>query len=280
MISKENFSDQVLKFLSKYILDFKWEAAPPKINLTPINLASTEDGDDDILDNVSGGNDLRADQVNLDEDYDAVVQDRAFLDNLNDFMEITRDGVEESTTGMVETQDPNTPRGFLSFLRDGVSYYVRKSTILWSLSSKSSKLSTDRLQRFINSNRQTSEEEAIQLGDFIVMLVGDEETICQVLGFKYLHEKFAFKAISCPVKHEGGSGVAVLINQFQQHDNGDITIQKKRDCYINIENYVRHITLNRNNKTDRYTLGEKRLQCVSTDRCFSFFKLVPLEKTC
>lgn len=187
-------------------------------------------------------------------DYDNVVQDRAFLDNLNDLLQITN-GMEESDTGMVEAADEDTPRGLIALIRDNVRYYARKSTILWMMITDQKKLTTDRLRRFIDdSNSGDDKDVKIQLGDFIVMNVDGQEIICQALGFKLLHNRYAFKGLSCPIKHDGGDGVEVQVYQFEQQGNGVFVVQKKQDHYINIEYYMRHVTLKRNNKTDQYTL--------------------------
>lgn len=155
--------------------------------------------------------------IEEDFDYDNVAQDRAFLDNLDDLWQI-KNGIEESDTGMIEVVDDDTPRGFVTFIRDRIRYYVRKSTLLWMMITDQKKLTTDRLRRFIDDNNKSDkgDEQRIQLGDFIVMDVKGREMICQALGFKLLHNRYAFKGFSCPVKNEEGEGVEIQVYQFKE----------------------------------------------------------------
>lgn len=231
-----------------HFTDFNWNGEPPKINISAISVLKSKPRPTQAEPEVNT-------EELIEEAEDDVLNNRAFVDNLEDFYQMTHEGVNESDTGMVETQDPDTPHGFVSFIRDNVLYYLRKSTLLWMITSKKDKVSNDRLRRFINENKKSSTEESIQLGDFIVMEVNGKEVICQVLGFKYINENYAFKGISCPIKHEGGSGVDVQIFQFRQQGTGFLTAHKKRDCFVNIEQYLRHVSLKRDNKSERYILA-------------------------
>lgn len=151
--------------------------------------------------------------------------------------------------------DENSPRGFIKFIRDDVPYFVRKSSLLWMMTTNKEKVSSDRLYRFISTKKSHSfEEQSIQLGDFIIMSVNGEETICQVIGFRYITGSYKFKAVSCPIKSEAGKGIEVLVFQFKSMANGILAIQRKRDCYINIDNYIKHISLKRHNKIGNYML--------------------------
>lgn len=80
------------------------------------------------------------------------------LDNLDDLWQI-KNGIEESETGMVEMVDDDTPRGFITFIRDRIRYYVRKSTLLWMMITDHKKLTTDTLRRFIDDNNKSDKSD-------------------------------------------------------------------------------------------------------------------------
>lgn len=82
---------------------------------------------------------------------------------------------------------------------------LRKSTILWMLSTATTKISTDRLHRFVQ-NREEDEgsKEFIKVGDFIKVKWIGQISICSVVQFKFKNSKYKFMKSYCPIQHKDG----------------------------------------------------------------------------
>lgn len=105
--------------------------------------------------------------------------------NLDDFMELSR-GLGRSLNGWEEITDENTPKGFVSFERNGDEVIFRKSTLLWMVTMASTKVSSDRLHRFEDSGEKTFDKAGnIRIGDSIRINWKNNLMICSVLAFKF-----------------------------------------------------------------------------------------------
>lgn len=91
-------------------------------------------------------------------------------------------------TPLVEEIEPsNPPKGFFKIISAGESKLLRKSTALWTMCKTFSKVSTDRLRRFIEEKKSTRPNaNHITLGNYIKIKINGTTEIAQVLGFKYL----------------------------------------------------------------------------------------------
>ena len=198
---------------------------------------------------------------------------------------------QEATT---EQDDSDVPRGFFKLVKNDVPYYIRKSSILWMLFSRSLRIPTDRLHRFVTGSKKTLtyQQEGgaiIECGDFVTVRVRKEGTstssntskdrnyfvdqnVCQVLGFR--DKKAAkgsknrtFKGFYCPVKHTSGlgRGVEMLCNFFNVEERLTNTGTKVRvlmwsgntQKYVDIEHYKSHINLNRDLGSEELVLLEE-----------------------
>lgn len=167
-------------------------------------------------------------------------------------------GLPESSTGLREIRDENTPKGFVKFARGNEVFMMRKSTVLWTLTTATSKLSTDRLHRFIDTGDDDLEsDENIRIGDFIRINWQDQVSICSVLHFKYKSAKHKFVKSFCPIKHKdgqnGGVGVNMLVDFYRVVSN-ILTKTDDPHCYVNIDSYIEHIKTKRDIFTQKYMI--------------------------
>lgn len=125
------------------------------------------------------------------------------------------------------------------------------------IDNKSEKASSDRLHRFVSS-KKSSNQESITCGEFIKMFISNEVCICQVLGFRYLTGKGAFKGVMCPIKPpEKARGVEILINILKIDSlTKEVIFSNNIPKYVNIQNYKAHIKLQRSAVTNKMILIE------------------------
>lgn len=211
------------------------------------------------------------------DDDDSLDDNEELLDNSDEEIEDTPEDAQEviksvgnliqlpgsgggSATGLIEVHDDK--KGFVKFVDGDKVFYLRKSTILWMLATATTKISTDRLHRFIeNREDDVVNEGHIKIGDFIRVKWIDQICICSVLQFKFKKSKYKFMKSYCPIQHrdgpDGGQGVLMLVDFYQvQGDVGGNFLEKSGNfhCYIDIETYVEHIKTVRDITTLKYKI--------------------------
>lgn len=197
--------------------------------------------DDDVLD------------ADDQEDLDDISRDQAFMCNLS---YTTNDG-RQSGALQEDLSNNECPKGFLAFKRNNEPVYLRKSSLLWMLTSKNSKISADRLHRFIDEKKIQGDDH-VMCGDFVMMGSDDNapNRLCQVLGFKFLTGNPKFSAMSCPieVEEEKARGVAVFCAFFRVTNNV-VTAMRTVPKYIDMKKFKNHVTITRDLHSDKITLS-------------------------
>lgn len=236
-------------------LRFAWNQDFVLCNLPANNHLKTSDLDELIEDqNVPGESQVEpppeqptAEEIEVLQE---VAADKAFLTNLDYLL----DGNQSDQNLQPAPQDVEAPAGFLAFRRVDSNYFIRKTSILYMLDKKTSRVSCDRLRRFIDEKKSDTTNR-ITCGEFVVMKNKDNlECLYQVMGFKFLSGSANFPGSSCPltVIQDKERGVAVLCNHFKVA-NKIVTCKSKPLVYINIKKYVRHFNLTRNLYTNELT---------------------------
>lgn len=185
------------------------------------------------------------------------------LQNINDLIQLSN-GLGCSETGLMPVHDGEIPKGFLKFERNGTMFSFRKSTILWMLTTNATKVSTDRLHRFIDRGDQEKEkatDEYIRIGDFVRIARNNRDFICSILGFKYKRVNYKFKNSFCPIRHKdddedgtkGGPGVYMLVD-FHEADGLVLRRTEEVSTYVDIDTFVEHIKTKRDNFTQQYVI--------------------------
>lgn len=171
---------------------------------------------------------------------------------------------------------------------------IRKSTIMWSLSDASEKLSSDRLQRVQNKKRVRRQLEfvdvpmpdksiytvdEIKIGDWCIFRTMHQENenmiprkyvLGNVLGFRYMNGKTnkekEYSLDFAPVVHEKNlRGVEVLASWYNIDMNG--TVISHAGCFYNcIDHYVVNLIKLAIEKHEHgLCLSKKYLQCIQRD---------------
>lgn len=191
--------------------------------------------------------------VDDEEDLGEISRDQAFMCNLN---YVTNDGRRDGAL-QEDLSNIECPRGFLAFKRNNEPLYLRKSSLLWMLTSKNSKVSADRLHRFINEKKVQGDDH-VMCGDFVMMESDDNgpDRLCQVLGFKFLTGNPKFSAMSCPIKveEEKARGVAVFCAFFRV-TNDVVTAMRSAPKYIDMKKFKNHVTIGRDLHSDKISLS-------------------------
>lgn len=247
-----------------FLLDFKYDMTPPEINLNPLKLftipifedLTDDDLDDDDLDDYDELDDNQDLLENDDEEIEDTPEDaQVVVKSIGDLIQLPGHG-GRSATGFREVYD-DTKKGFVKLARGDEVCLLRKSSVLWMLSTSTTKISTDRLHRFVENREDEPDEDHIKIGDFIKVKWTDVISICSVLQFKYKKSKYKFMKSYCPIKHqdgdEGGQGVLMLVDFYQVQDN---FLEKSGNfhCFIDINSYISHIKTARDNATQKYMI--------------------------
>jgi hypothetical protein len=108
------------------------------------------------------------------------------------------------------------------------------------IDSNKTRISTDRVFRFINQ-KKLSQEDVITAGDYIFMKIGRTKRLCYVYRFRFKTGKVPFKTPFCPIKHdpETGRGVELLVS-FWNLDGNFLKSTDEEQIYVDIDNYVSH----------------------------------------
>lgn len=147
--------------------------------------------------------------------------------------------IEEATThnSFVRIKKPN-----------GEAAFVRKSSVLWSWLKEKSRVSSDRVYRFIADKKDAAmdnESDYLVLGNYACFNFNNENVIGHVIGFRYLTGKnLNFTLSFCPIKAPEGvepRGILVLCSLYTI--GFDDLLPKNIVEYININNFVCHVSV-------------------------------------
>lgn len=232
--------------------EFDWALDPPEINLNALRISQETLEDDD-----QEGE--QAQNLGEHEEHEEDTPDDALeiVKNINDLLELSA-GLGQSVAGLRQiTDDLSIPEAFVGFERNGEKVLLRKSTILWMMTTATnSKVSSDRLHRFEDSEKGLGEADYIKIGDFIRINWKNNLMVCNVLGFKFRNKKFKFKNSFCPIHHKdgpnGGQGVGMLVDFYEINEKDGVdtlTNRKNFTCYVNVDFYIEHLKTTRNNIT-------------------------------
>lgn len=229
---------------------------PPQINLNelkrctidesiaedPLEQAQSDDfADVEIL--------LETPEVPPDEIAPEVIKE------LDEFLQAER-GFDASSSGLREIHDSNTRDGFVQFARDEESIQIRKSSLLWMMTTPGTKLSADRTQRFVdNDDKSIGNDQSIKIGDFIKVKWFNKEVNCSVIHFKFQNAKYKFTKNFCPIKHKYGPGqeVDMFVDFFSTEENF-LVKSDERERYVDIDSFVAHLKTTRDNLSQKYML--------------------------
>lgn len=165
-------------------------------------------------------------------------------------------GFDVSSAGLREIHDNNARDGFVKFSRDDEIIQIRKSSLLWMMTTPGTKLSTDRNQRFVeNDDKAIANDRSIKIGDFIKVKWLNKEVICSVINFKFQNAKYKFTKNFCPIKHKNGPGQGVnMFVDFYRTDGNFLVKTDDRERYIDIDSFIDHLKTTRDNLTQKYVL--------------------------
>lgn len=183
------------------------------------------------------------------EQAEMELRDEAFINSLSFFVgrSLTSEG------NLTEISDDQVPTRFICFKRTGSSderIFVLKASLIWWLSDKEKRSSSDRIYRFINDRNAPAEVKS-RVGDFIVTKVKRVDCIAQILAFRFIGGKQKFYGDVYYSSSE--DGVEYLCNFLEENRNGTLVNSSKAQRWVNVKNYRRHITLKRDIPTGNVT---------------------------
>jgi hypothetical protein len=207
------------------------------------------------MDNQESIEILQSIDVLQDEDHESLSDE-----NLNEILNFIVDSNDELSKnqpklGIIKANVlEGTPKGYLRLVRRGEFYLVRKSTMLWMLEEGHSRVSSDRLKRFVSE--QKSLENVLVPGDFIRIENEGKESVCQVIKFRFKTGRQNFTAKFCPLEapSENARGVDVLVKFYDQ--KGDkIEACKKVHRFVDIKCYKQHLKVIRDLSLNTLKIG-------------------------
>lgn len=145
----------------------------------------------------------------------------------------------------------NVPKQFIKLVnKENQPYFVRKSSILWMLETNRKHVSTDRLQRFIDSpTSKTKDTELLYAGDYAAFLIGDQLLVGLVLGFRYQTGRNKNYALDyCPLKppqdlpKDRQKGIDVLCDFFYANSSFEIN-SINSSYYTDINTFQCHLEI-------------------------------------
>lgn len=144
---------------------------------------------------------------------------------------------------------PDPPKGFFKVIRGHVSTLIRKSTVLWAMFTSTSRVSTDRLKRFIEEKKAYSrKDDRISVGNYIKIKMDKKIMIGQVLGFKFLSgRREECPMTSCPIvapKESSKRGIGLMLNLYEINKSGKMKLREALKSSVDIKQFVCHISPN------------------------------------
>lgn len=172
------------------------------------------------------------------DDTEPLSADYSFVSNLskiynNEIEEVMKS--DDKLNNLIKYQRP-----------DGSIIFIKKSSFLWMCLKKKSRVSPDRMRRFLSekSSGNNSDVNYVWIGQFAFFLLNKQKIVAgQVLGFKYLSGKRTNYSLDfCPIKapsNSSHSGIGVLVSFYEIKKNDDLFELKylinENLSYINID---------------------------------------------
>lgn len=145
-----------------------------------------------------------------------------------------------------DNSEPFAPRCFFKVY--GKVNFIKKSTVLWSLSKKFTRICRDRLGRFISKKHQAiKKDDYIFIGHFVKMVYRGADEFFLVLGFKNIQTGVEITKSFMPLHNKQGERhafVGVIATLYQQQlVDGELLLQyiKPVSKPIPFENFTRHV---------------------------------------
>lgn len=147
-----------------------------------------------------------------------------------------------SSDQLVEIHDDETSRHLACFKQGDTRVYVRKSSLVWYLSSTKNRISTDRVYRYADNKQH---EGHLNVGDFAIFDYKNKEQFVQVISFKFTDGK-RFYGDSYFMKKNDTRGVEALCYFLENQDGKLIDVDHLQPRYVNVKNFKRVVSLKRN----------------------------------
>lgn len=192
------------------------------------------------------------------------MRDQAFINNLNYLLPEEGEG-SNAQISVVDSSEGD-PKGFLSFMRDGVKHYAKKASLLWAMTAEGKRVSTDRVYRFVGDYEKFKNDAKLLLGDFVLVNFNSKHQLVQILGFRFLDGKTFYgdfylingketnkKASKNDV--DASREVSALCSFFN-HDNGIVTAVNHAPRIINLKFLIRKVFFKRDIPTGELKIIE------------------------
>lgn len=171
--------------------------------------------------------------------FGCLKKDANFLRHFNDLRRSIA-GDDTANSEFVEIRDSDSKKGFCYFLKNGKIEAIRKSFVLWMIISIFSKISVDRLHRFITGKEtveRTFVSDNIWNGDFVRLKIGVKRVICRVID-----------------SNTKENNTLILVQKFKSLKDGTIQATNERDSWIDAKYYFEHLHVERDAVTNKMSL--------------------------
>lgn len=159
--------------------------------------------------------------------------------------------MSNSSEKLIEVEpDEETRKQFIRFKQGDAFVYIKKMTLVWWLSIKERRGSTDRIYRFM-SERKAPSSAGIWIGDYIEIMYGKKKHIVQVLDFRFVSGK---KYYGDFYDHSKKTNDIEALCNFLEWNNGNLVVSKLVQRYINVTNYKKTVHVKRDLKTGSISL--------------------------
>ena len=176
-----------------------------------------------------------------------ILTDSMFLCHFNDLHENKLQEAKSRRDDMLK---------FITYEKsDGSIITIKKSSILWLLLKKKTRISPDRMLRFLGDKKDfdIKTEEQIWIGEHAVFVVNEKNILVgQVLGFKYLSGKrknYSLEFCQIQAPEFDAKGVEVLLSFYQIHHNKEerkfvlLGLSNENQSYLNLNHFVMKIKI-------------------------------------
>lgn len=203
----------------------------------PWDVATKVEQDDLDYEPDDDSNDTDKSEPTSNEEERFVFRDEAFMASIS-FLTSRQSGSSEQ---LVEIQDDDIPRHLTCFKQGDTRVYVRKSSLVWYLSSEKNRISTDRVYRYADSKQRDGH---LNVGDFAIFDYNNKEQFVQVISFKFTDGK-RFYGDSYFIKENDTRGIEALCYFLENRDGKLIDADHLQHRYINVKSFKRVVSLKR-----------------------------------
>lgn len=130
--------------------------------------------------------------------------------------------------------------------RGSEEIFIKKASLLWMLSSKGKKVSSDRVYRFMNE-RKGSTDGILVVGDYVYVKEKKTDRLVQLIAFRFASGK-KYYGDHYDKSRANAEEVEVLCN-FLRIRNSVIENLGRPQCYLNVKCYQKHLNVQRDLET-------------------------------